>query len=122
MRVDYRCDGIGGVVKSVDEFEGQSNQQSAAEQNVRPRGAKDHVAHVTSDAGADEEKATEQNQDKDDGARAAGPTTHFLVECTRSCGRCRGRHKNPFTHGRRVFPLTIILEGDLLYVGIVTEI
>jgi hypothetical protein len=51
--VDHRGHGIGGVVKSVDEFEPQGDEERQAQQQVGPCAGHDHVVEVFGDVDAD---------------------------------------------------------------------
>ena len=101
MRVDHRRDGIGGIVKAVDEFKPKGNQQSDAEQkewqDARDRGSRRRDVPINIPGCEEEPKGHDREEDQDrlDPHRVIElwPRTAGLRGCDISRGK--GRHRMP---------------------------
>ena len=70
--VDDRGHGIGGVVKSIHEFESQRDEQCQAQQQKRPDAGHGRVVEIFAEVNADIAEAGQQGQHKNPHACAAG--------------------------------------------------
>ena len=69
--VDDRGDGVGGVVKAVDELEAESDEQRQTQQKIGPDAGDRHRVQILGDMEADVGKAAQQGEEEKQNAGAA---------------------------------------------------
>ena len=81
MGVDHGGDGVGGVVKSVDELESQRHQQSEAEQDIGQDRSVMDAREIRGQTGAGIDHADNQNHSECKHPDLPRTLAHFGVKC-----------------------------------------
>ena len=92
VRIDDRRHGVGRVMKTIDEFEAQRDQQCHRQQHVGPDADQRDIAHVVDNVESAIPQTAKHDSRKDDSAQQAGTLFHFFIEqrfpCYRICYAC----------------------------------